>query len=70
LPSFACNQKGIAMRKTALRCLRVAALLLLPPGGAGAACCYFSAQNADILQPAQKVFLTWDPAEILPTSPP
>jgi hypothetical protein len=30
-----------------------------------AACCYFSAQNADILQPAQKVFLTWDPAKKL-----
>src|SRR6266480_7414152 len=28
-----------------------------------AACCYFSAQNADILQPAQKVFITWDPAK-------
>src|SRR5438045_5418721 len=27
-----------------------------------AACCYFSAKNADILQPAQKVFITWDPA--------
>src|SRR3954452_2184911 len=27
-----------------------------------AACCYFSAQNTDILQPAQKVFITWDPA--------
>src|SRR5206468_5511695 len=25
------------------------------------ACCYFSAKNADVLQPAQKVFLTWDP---------
>src|SRR5262249_50133004 len=25
--------------------------------------CYFSAQNADILQPAQKVFITWDPAK-------
>src|SRR5262245_34367059 len=24
------------------------------------ACCYFSAKNTDILQPAQKVFLTWD----------
>src|SRR5580692_7879824 len=31
--------------------------------GAQAACCYFSAKNADILQPAQKVFITWDPAE-------
>jgi hypothetical protein len=28
-----------------------------------AACCYFSAKNADILQPAQKVFLTWDPQQ-------
>ena len=28
---------------------------------AHAACCYFSAQNTDILQPAQKVFITWDP---------
>jgi hypothetical protein len=28
-----------------------------------AACCYFSAKNADILQPAQKVFLTFDPTE-------
>jgi hypothetical protein len=32
---------------------------------ANAACCYFSAQNADILQPAQKVFITWDPAKQL-----
>jgi hypothetical protein len=36
---------------------------LLAPAGADAACCYFSAQNADILQPAQKVFITWDPAK-------
>src|SRR6516225_7888406 len=28
---------------------------------ARAACCYFSAKNADILQPAQKVFINWDP---------
>src|SRR6478672_3280174 len=32
-----------------------------------AACCYFSAQNADILQPAQKAFLTWDPVEKIET---
>src|SRR3989440_9924649 len=37
----------------------VACLLAAP--SARAACCYFSAQNADILQPAQKVFITWDP---------
>src|SRR5262249_24265628 len=34
-------------------------LTLVP--SARAACCYFSAKNADILQPAQKVFITWDP---------
>ena len=33
---------------------------VLCPAAAPAACCYFSAKNADILQPAQKVF-TWDP---------
>src|ERR1700738_5327392 len=32
-----------------------------------AACCYFSAKNTDILQPAQKVFITWDPAEKIET---
>jgi hypothetical protein len=34
---------------------------------APAACCYFSAKNADILQPAQKAFLTWDPVEKIET---
>src|SRR5689334_4888560 len=34
---------------------------------ARAACCYFSAKNADILQPAQKVFITWDPQEKVET---
>ena len=33
------------------------------PVAAPAACCYFSAKNKDILQPAQKVFITWDPVE-------
>jgi hypothetical protein len=32
-----------------------------------AACCYFSAKNADILQPAQKAFLTWEPTEKVET---
>src|SRR5436190_11741674 len=34
---------------------------------ADAACCYFSAKNTDILQPAQKVFLSWDPVEKVET---
>src|SRR5262249_36861939 len=32
-----------------------------------AACCYFSAKNADILQPAQKVFISWDPVKKMET---
>src|SRR5450755_4387594 len=37
------------------------------PVTSDAACCYFSAKNTDILQPAQKVFITWDPSEKLET---
>jgi hypothetical protein len=33
------------------------------PLPARAACCYFAAKDADVLQPAQKAFVTWDPAE-------
>ena len=40
---------------------------LLLPSMSQAACCYFSAKNADILQPAQKVFITWDPKEKVET---
>jgi hypothetical protein len=32
-----------------------------------AACCYFSAKNADILQPSQKVFITWSPDDKMET---
>src|SRR4051812_19263317 len=32
-------------------------------GRAGAACCYFAAKDKDVTQPAQKAFITWDPAE-------
>src|SRR5271167_2125514 len=51
------------MKKLGLPLL--AAALGLVPASADAACCYFSAQNADILQPAQKVFITWDPVKQL-----
>jgi len=52
-----------------LGALTLAALALagLQPSASQAACCYFSAKNADILQPAQKVFITWDPAEKVET---
>lgn len=41
------------------------ALALVP--SADSACCYFSAKDKDILQPAQKAFLTWDPVEKVET---
>jgi hypothetical protein len=47
-------------------CILIGLLLLAlvafaPP--ARSACCYFAAKDADILQPAQKVFITWEPKE-------
>src|SRR5688572_5506750 len=45
----------------------VSALGVLTANSAQAACCYFSAKNADILQPGQKVFITWDPEEKVET---
>src|SRR5213594_2053877 len=43
------------------------AMSLICAADVNAACCYFSAKNADILQPAQKAFLTWDPVEKIET---
>src|SRR5213594_4106175 len=43
------------------------AMSLICAADVNAACCYFSAKNADILQPAQKAFLTWDPVEKVET---
>jgi len=54
------------MRRTIIRLSCAAGLVVLgvlAASPAHAACCYFSAKNADILQPAQKAFLTWDPVE-------
>src|SRR2546423_13041904 len=45
----------------------VAAVGWLRPPEADSACCYFAAKDKDILQPAQKVFLTWDPTEKVET---
>src|SRR5216684_3139838 len=54
-----------------IRCWRSPAaalvVLALATPASPAACCYFSAKNADILQPAQKAFLTWDPVEKVET---
>src|SRR5205809_158984 len=40
---------------------------LVSMAASDAACCYFSAKNADVLQPGQKAFLTWDPQEQVET---
>ena len=37
------------------------------PRPADSACCYFAAKDKDILQPAQKAFITWDPVEKVET---
>src|SRR5207245_4423529 len=47
--------------------LAALAVALATPIAGDAACCYFSAKNADILQPAQKVFISWDPAKQIET---
>src|ERR671936_2437980 len=45
------------------RWLNVAAAGLSLAAAARSACCYFAAKDKDILQPAQKVFISWDPVE-------
>ena len=47
--------------------LASAAMVLALVPVADSACCYFSAKDADINQPAQKAFLTYDPAENVET---
>ena len=54
------------MRHSLIWAAALIALIATAPG-VRAACCYFSAKNADILQPAQKVFITWDPSEKVET---
>jgi hypothetical protein len=54
------------------RLLLLAPLLALPLWAAGlrpaeSACCYFAAKDKDVLQPAQKAFLTWDADEKVET---
>ncbi len=51
--------------QSASRCRWLALMLAASLGAApaDAACCYFAAKDKDILQPAQKAFITWDPVE-------
>src|SRR5436190_15754680 len=48
-------------RRLPLLALVLASLSLATP--VQAACCYFAAKDKDVTQPAQKAFITWDPAE-------
>jgi hypothetical protein len=41
----------------------IIALLFASGQPVESACCYFSAKGRDVLQPAQKAFISWDPAE-------
>ena len=50
-----------------LHYLLAVAMLIASATRTPAACCYFSAKNADILQPAQKVFITWNPTDKVET---
>jgi hypothetical protein len=52
-------------KRLGIAVLLVAGLLHAPL--AEGACCYFSAKDHDILQPAQKVFITWDPVKKMET---
>src|SRR4029077_4040422 len=50
-----------------LRVRPLLALLVIRTPPVESACCYFAAKDKDVLQPAQKAFLTWDPVEKVET---
>ena len=66
---FSINEEDTMTTVSRLRLalLGAAVLAVALPATSDAACCYFSAKNTDILQPAQKVFITWDPSEKVET---
>ena len=55
------------MRKYLIAVPLLALPLLAVGPPAESACCYFAAKDKDILQPAQKAFLTWDDKEKVET---
>src|SRR6202163_3827425 len=55
------------MRRVLEVCILPALLILVGTPPVESACCYFAAKDKDILQPAQKAFLTWDPVEKVET---
>jgi Uncharacterized protein conserved in bacteria (DUF2330) len=56
-------EDGIMVRSSVVFALLGALLLATATPSADSACCYFAAKDKDILQPAQKAFITWSPAD-------
>src|SRR6266545_3502303 len=67
LPETFFSKRGLIMRYRLMAAAAAFTLVAASATSVQAACCYFSAKNADILQPAQKVFITWDPSEKVET---
>jgi hypothetical protein len=55
------------MRKLLLVLPLFGLAVVAAPRPADSACCYFAAKDKDVLQPAQKAFLTWDDKEKVET---
>ena len=51
------------MRTKKMFALIALSLIVMGPTVAKSACCYFAAKDKDVLQPAQKAFITWDAME-------
>src|SRR5262245_20027374 len=55
------------MRRLLALSVLFSVLVCSSPPSVDSACCYFAAKDKDILQPAQKAFLTWDDKEKVET---
>src|SRR5262245_59263440 len=66
LPALLSRSEPMSLRLAACGLASAVAILSIVPI-ADSACCYFSAKDADINQPAQKAFLTYDPTENVET---
>src|SRR5262249_30139710 len=66
--AFPVLRKGSRMKRSSVQwqglvVVAATARIAVSPRPAGSGGCDFSADDKDILQPAQKVFITWDPVE-------
>src|SRR5271157_6119617 len=55
------------MRRLLALSVLLGVLVCASPPTVDSACCYFAAKDKDVLQPAQKAFLTWDEREKVET---